>query len=256
MTVSHDIQGRISHVQLSRPGAMNSFQQDTAKALKKSLYEAMDEEGTRAVVLASEGEKAFCTGADLNLFAEAIKEGNAREIVHDLSSTINQAILGIVEGSKPVVAALDGVAAGGGLGLALACDVRIGSPRTRLTPAFLGVGVSPDAGATWFLPEMIGQARARDVMLRNRTLVSEEALKLGLLSEVTPEPGSRAVEVAGALAQGPAEAMAWSKQRLARVDALREHLAYETEATAASAETDDFREGVEAFLEGREPSFG
>lgn len=255
MTVNHDVRGRISHVRLSRPGAMNSFQQDTAEALKRNLHEAMHEEGTRAVVLASEGEKAFCTGADLNLFAEAIQEGDAREVIRDLSNTINEAILGIVEEPKPVVAALDGVAAGGGLGLALACDVRIGAPQTRLTPAFLGVGVSPDAGTTWFLPRMIGQARARDLMLRNRTLDAEEALKLGLLSEVTQEAGSRAVDVAGDLAQAPAKAIGWCKQRLARVGSLREHLAFETEATAASAETDDFREGVEAFLEGCEPSF-
>lgn len=234
---------------------MNSFDPDTANELSKKVEEAMGEGSTRAVVLSSQGDKAFCTGADLGVFAEAIEEGRAREVVHDLSSTVNEAILGIVEGGKPVVGVVDGVAAGGGLGVALSCDVRVGSPRTRLVPAFLGVGVSPDAGTTWFLPRMIGAARASEMILRNEGLDAEGAHEQGLVSQVHAEPGRHAHELAGELADGPARATAWAKQRLARADELREHLAFETEATARSATTEEFQEGVRAFLEDREPEF-
>lgn len=237
---------------------MHSFELATIEELRDALQAAMEEPDTDALLVSSTGEEAFCTGADLNAFHEAIEEGRAREVVHEVSSTMNEAILTIVSGAKPVVASVDGVAAGGGLGLALACDVRVASRRARFTPAFLAAGVSPDGGATWFLPRMVGEARARDMVLNNRMLDAEEAREWGLVAEVVDgeDVDKRARAMARELAEGPSKATEWAKQRLARLEQLRSHLAYETEATADSAETDDFREGVEAFVEGREPQFG
>lgn len=237
---------------------MHSFELATIEELRDALQAAMEEPDTDALLVSSTGEEAFCTGADLNAFHEAIEEGRAREVVHEVSSTMNEAILTIVSGAKPVVGSVDGVAAGGGLGLALACDVRVASRRARFTPAFLAAGVSPDGGATWFLPRMVGEARARDMVLNNRMLDAEEAREWGLVAEVVDgeDVDKRARAMARELAEGPSKATEWAKQRLARLEQLRSHLAYETEATADSAETDDFREGVEAFVEGREPQFG
>lgn len=256
MPVTRETEGPVARVTLDRPSAANSLDVATMRELRDQLEAALADEATDALVLAARGE-AFCTGADLGAFADALEDGEAREVVHELSSTMNEAILAIVEADAPVVAQVDGVAAGGGLGLALACDVRVASRRARFTPAFLGVGVAPDGGATWFLPRMLGDARARDVLLRNRVIGAQQAEAWGLVSDVVGEAdvAERTRDLARGLADGPAQATAWAKERLARADALREHLAWETEATAASADTDDFREGVEAFLEGREPDF-
>lgn len=258
MPVESSREGPVGEVRLDRPEAMNSFDLETIRELRDVLQEAMEEPDTDALVLSSTGGKAFCTGADLEAFGKAIEEERAREVVEELSQTMNEAILTIVSGAKPVVAAVDGVAAGGGLGLALACDVRVASRKARFTPAFLAAGVSPDGGATWFLPRMVGEARARDLVLNNRMLDAGEAREWGLLAEVVDaeDVHKRARALARELAEGPSQATEWAKQRLARLDELREHLAYETEATADSAETEDFREGVAAFLEGRKPRFG
>lgn len=256
MSVLREDHGPVTIVRIDRPDAMNSFDQATIADLADTLQTAMTEPGPEALVLASTGE-AFCTGADLTNFAAAIQTGRAPEVVREVSSTMNEAILTIVEGDKPVVAQVDGPAAGGGLGLALACDLRIASPEASFTPAFLGVGISPDGGVTWWLPRMIGEARARHIMLQNETITAEQADDWGLGEVVEAEDlDKRTMEVARDLAEGPTQAIAGAKRHLARADELREHLAAETDDTAESAGTEDFEEGVEAFFEGREPQFG
>lgn len=256
MSVLREDQGPVTTVRLDRPDAMNSFETATVADLADTIETAMAEPGTEALVLASNGP-AFCTGADLTGFAAALQTGRAPEVVREVSSTMNEAIMAIVEGDKPVIAEVDGPAAGGGLGLALACDLRVAGPEASFTPAFLGVGISPDGGATWWLPRMIGEARAREVILRNRTIGAEQADDWGLVTEVVDEErlAKRTREIASQLAEGPARAIADAKRHLAAPDELRERLEAETEATVESAETADFAEGVEAFLEGREPDF-
>jgi 2-(1,2-epoxy-1,2-dihydrophenyl)acetyl-CoA isomerase len=257
MSVLREDEGPVTTVRLDRPDAMNSFDQATIEDLAGTISTAMTEPGTQAIVLASSGE-AFCTGADLTNFAAAIQTGRAEEVVREVSSTMNEAILTIVEGDKPVVGRVDGPAAGGGLGLALACDLRIASPQASFTPAFLGAGVSPDGGVTWWLPRVIGEARARDVVLRNRTIDAEEADEWGLVSEVVHDErlAKRTLDVARELAEGPSQAMAGAKRHFARPEGLAGHLEAETEATADSATTDDFAEGVQAFLAGADPDGG
>jgi 2-(1,2-epoxy-1,2-dihydrophenyl)acetyl-CoA isomerase len=256
MSVLREDEGPVTTVRLDRPDAMNSFDQATIEDLADTLSTAMTEPGTEAIVLAANGD-AFCTGADLTNFAAAVQTGQAAEVVREVSSTMNDAIMTIVEGDKPVIARVDGPAAGGGLGLALACDLRIATPEASFTPAFLGVGISPDGGATWWLPRMIGEARARQVLLRNETIPAERADEWGLVAEVVDEDeiAKHTMDEARQLAEGPAGALADARAHLARADELGAHLTAETEATAASAETEDFAEGVEAFLEGREPDF-
>lgn len=255
MTVRRETEGAVTRVTLDRADAMNSFDLDHARQLSDEITAAMKEDASDAVLLDSAGERAFSTGADLNHFQQAIEEDRAREVVREVSSTMNEAILRVVHGDKPVIGCIEGVAAGGGLGLALSCDIRVASTQARFTPAFLGSGVSPDGGATWFLPRMIGAARARDLILRNRIIDADTALEWGLVAEVADDANQAALDVARKLAEGPSKAISWTKDRLIQDHALDEHLNYETQATAASAETEDFREGIEAFLDGREPQF-
>jgi 2-(1,2-epoxy-1,2-dihydrophenyl)acetyl-CoA isomerase len=256
MSVLREDEGPVTIVRIDRPDAMNSFDQATVEDLADTLGTAMREPGTEAIVLAGGGD-VFCTGADLTTFAAAVQTGQASDVVREVSSTMNEAIMAIVDGDKPVLGRIDGPAAGGGLGLALACDLRIASPQASFTPAFLGVGISPDGGATWWLPRMIGEARARRLILQNETVTAEDADEWGLVSEVVDEDeiAEHTLDVARELAEGPSQAIADAKRHLGAGDELRAHLEAETETTAASADTEDFAEGVEAFLEGREPAF-
>lgn len=254
MSVRLDSQGPVSVLTIDRPDSYNSFDLDAARQLNSTVRAAIAEDATDAIVLEGAGE-AFCTGADLTAFHDALEKGRARELVREVSTTMNEVIRKICHGDKPVVAAVDGVAAGGGLGLSLACDLRVASPQARFTPAFLDVAVAPDGGATWFLPRMIGHARARDVILRNRTIDAERAHDWGLVAEIADAAFEQALDIAGDLSGGPTRATTWAKDRLTHQHPLDEHLRYESQATAQSAETADFEEGVEAFLEGRKPEF-
>lgn len=259
MSVRQEQDGAVSVVTIDRPEAMNAFDPETAEALLETVEATLEEPVTDALVIEGAGERAFCTGADLERFAEALDEGDAVQVVSRVSGTMNELIRAIVGAEEPVVAALNGTAAGGGLGLALACDLRIAAEDARLTPAFLDVGVSPDGGTTWFLPRMVGLARAREILLENEVLDAEQAHDEGLVTEVVPQEDvrKRARARARELAAGPRQAIASTKAHLAaQARGLDEHLDAERQATSLSAEKDDFREGVEAFLDRRDPDFG
>ncbi len=259
MSVHHETDGAVSTVTIDRPDAMNAFDPETATELLEAMQAVLEADATRAVVLEGAGERAFCTGADLSRFRDAIDAGDAVQVVSRVSGTMNEVILAIVEAEVPVVACLNGTAAGGGLGLALACDVRIAADTARLTTAFTRVGVSPDAGTTWFLPRIVGSARARELLFSSEVLDAKQAKAEGLVTEVEPASRvrERAREHAERLASGPAHALAGIKRHLAHQGAtLAEHLEAEQEDTALSAETRDFEEGVEAFLDDRAPKFG
>lgn len=256
MPVRHEQEGSVSIVTIDRPERMNAFTPETAQALRSALDDAFEADETEAVVLEGAGDRAFCVGADLARFGRAIEEGDAVQVVSRSSGLMNEVIVQVVEAEQPVVACLNGTAAGGGLGLALACDLRVAADHARLTPGFLDVGVSPDGGTTWFLPRMVGTARAREILLRNEVLDAQTAKAEGLVTEVSADARLRAREVAAELADGPSFAIGSTKQRLLEQEAgLVEHLEREQEATALSAERSAFEEGVMAFLEKRAPSF-
>lgn len=259
MPVHHEIEGSVSTVTIDRADAMNAFDEETVAALLDAVEAALEADGSDAVVLEGAGDRAFCTGADLARFREAIEAGDAVQIVSRVSGAMNDVILAIVEADKPVVACLNGTAAGGGLGLALACDLRIAADTARLTTAFSRVGVSPDGGTTWFLPQIVGMARAKELLLTSEVLDASDAEDEGLVTEVVPASRARerAREHAERLASGPSHALAGIKRHLAdRKATLADHLEAEQEDTALSAETGDFEEGVEAFLDKRSPKFG
>jgi len=244
--------GSVLTITLNRPDVLNALNAAMHEALGAALKEARSED-VRAVVITGAG-KGFCVGQDLNEFRE-----RAGDIGGRLRGTYHPTIRGIRGLDKPVIAAVNGAAAGAGLSLACACDLRVASDEATFVPAFINIGLIPDSGGTFFITRLIGQSRALEWLGSGRRLSAAEALEWGIVSEVV-EPTvleTRAAEVADELAALPTRAIGMTKRLLDRAPAatLDEQLEWEAQLQAAATQTDDFREGVDAFLEKRTPDF-
>jgi 2-(1,2-epoxy-1,2-dihydrophenyl)acetyl-CoA isomerase len=240
-------------ITLNRPDVLNALNRVAHEGIQAGLRQAAGDPGIRAVVITGAG-RGFCVGQDLEEF-----RSGADDVAQRLRERYHPVVIGLRELEKPVIAAVNGVAAGAGVSLACACDFRIASTDARLVPAFSGIGLVPDSGATAFLARLLGVERAFAWLVSNRPLHADEALELGLVDELV-EPGElaqRVLERAQALAAGPTRALALTKRLLADAPTtpLREQLEREAVAQAEAATTEDFREGVAAFLEKREPRF-
>jgi 2-(1,2-epoxy-1,2-dihydrophenyl)acetyl-CoA isomerase len=239
-------------IALNRPDKLNAFDAATHKAFAGALKQAADPE-VRAVVLTGAG-RGFCVGQDL---AE-LTDGD-RDVAALLRERWNRHVVGLRGLEKPVLAAVNGAAAGAGLSLACACDLRIAADSAAFVPAFVNVGLVPDTGGSWLVPRVLGYARAFDWMCTGRKLDSAEALAWGLVAEVVPadEVLERTQERAAALAALPTRAIAMTKRLFERAASsrLEEQLELEAQLQVAATRTDDFAEGVAAFLEKREPRF-
>jgi 2-(1,2-epoxy-1,2-dihydrophenyl)acetyl-CoA isomerase len=244
--------GAVLTITLNRPDVLNALNSAMHGALGDALKEARSDD-IRAVVITGAG-RGFCVGQDLNEF-----RGAAGDIGGRLRSTYHPNIRGIRGLDKPVIAAVNGAAAGAGLSLACACDIRIASDEATFVPAFINIGLIPDSGGTFFITRLIGQARALEWLGSGRRLTAAEAHAWGIVSEVV-EPTvleTRAAEIAGELAALPTRAIGMTKRLVDRAPAatLDEQLEWEAQLQAAATETDDFREGVDAFLDKRAPDF-
>ncbi|MET0761738.1 MAG: enoyl-CoA hydratase-related protein [Thermoleophilaceae bacterium] len=244
--------GAVLTIALNRPDKLNAFDAATHKAFAGALKEAADG-AIRAVVLTGSG-RGFCVGQDL---AE-LREGE-RDVAALLRERWNRHVLGLRGLEKPVLAAVNGAAAGAGLSLACACDLRIAADSAAFVPAFVNVGLVPDTGGSWLVPRLLGYARAFDWMCSGRKIGADEALAWGLVSEVVPVDGvvARAQERAARFAALPTKAIAMTKRLFERAAAsrLEDQLELEAQLQLAATRTDDFAEGVAAFLEKREPRF-
>jgi 2-(1,2-epoxy-1,2-dihydrophenyl)acetyl-CoA isomerase len=244
--------GAVLTITLNRPDVYNAINRALHDGLAAALAEAA-EPGIRAVVLTGAG-RGFCSGQDLREFQSL--PGGVRDA---LEQTYHPNIRALRALEKPVIAAVNGPVAGAGLSLACACDVRIGSSTATFVPGFIGIGLVPDAGSTWFLHRLLGNSRAFEWMVSNRRLSADEALVWGLLSEEVPEDrfAKRVEELAEWYAALPTRAVAMTKRLFehAYSASLEEQLALEAELQQAATETEDFREGVQAFLEKRLASF-
>ena len=207
----------------------------------------------RAVVITGAG-RGFCAGQDVREFAAI--EGSVRDA---LEETYHPNIRLIRALEKPVIAAVNGPAAGAGLSLASACDIRVASTDASFVPGFIGIGLAPDSGGTWFLHRLLGFSRAFEWMSSNRRLGADEALAWGLVSEVIPADGftARVAELAAGWASLPTIAVGLTKRLFenAHTASLEEQLALEAELQQGAVGSADFAEGVAAFLEKRPPSF-
>jgi 2-(1,2-epoxy-1,2-dihydrophenyl)acetyl-CoA isomerase len=244
--------GAVLTITLNRPEVYNAFNRALHGALREALAEAADPE-VRAVVVTGAG-RGFCSGQDLTEFQEL--PGGIRDA---LEETYHPNIRAIRALEKPVIAAVNGVAAGAGLSLACASDVRVASADASFVPGFIGIGLIPDSGGSWFIHRLLGFARAFEWMVSNRRLGADEALDWGLVSEVVPADGfeGRVEELAGWYAGLPTRGVAMTKQLFehAFTASLEKQLELEAELQQAATGTEDFGEGVQAFLEKRPPAF-
>lgn len=244
--------GAVLTITLNRPDVLNAFNAAMHEALAGALKGARDPE-VRAVVLTGAG-RGFCVGQDLTEFREA-----PGDIGDRLRSSYHPNILAIRALEKPVIAAVNGAAAGAGLSFACACDHRIAADAATFVPAFINIGLVPDSGGTHFLARLLGPARAFEWMTSGRRLSAEEAREWGLVSEVVPadDLGTRVTELATELAAMPTRGIAMTKRLFDRAaeSTLEEQLEWEAQLQTAATKTQDFREGVEAFLEKRDPRF-
>lgn len=251
-------EGNVATITLNRPDQFNAMNSELSAGLRRALMECWDDAEVRAIVLTGSG-RAFSGGGDIKFFVEKLAERKIVPALEKMMPILHSAIAMIREIPKPVVAALNGVAAGGGFGLALACDFRIASPQVTLLTAFLGIGASPDSSSTFFLPRYVGLAKATDLFLRNKPVGAQEALDLGLLTAVV-EPNqvmAEARKLAGELAQGPTAAFGRTKLLLNQSlgNSLHEQLHSEARSITLSMGTPDFAEGVTAFVEKRKADF-
>jgi 2-(1,2-epoxy-1,2-dihydrophenyl)acetyl-CoA isomerase len=245
--------GAVLTITLNRPDVYNAFNRDLHAGLREALEEAGDAE-IRAVVVTGAG-RGFCSGQDLKEFSD-LPEGGIRGA---LEETYHPNIRLIRSLQKPVLAAVNGATAGAGISLAAACDVRIASDAATFVPGFVGIGLVPDSGGSWFVHRLLGYARAFEWMVSNRRLSAEEALAWGLVSEVVPAESfeARVAELAAWYAGLPTRAVAMTKQLFEHAfDAsLEEQLELEAELQTAATQSEDFAEGVQAFVEKRPPAF-
>lgn len=253
--ITLEVADGVALIGLSRPDKSNAINLDLARGLRDAVIEVTAMPDVGAAVLFGHGTQ-FCVGGDLTTFAAAGKPG---EFVAELAVTAHQAVLGLRASPVPVISAIQGACAGGGLGLALAADLVVAERTAQFLVAYTAAGLSPDCGVSWILPRLLGRARANDLILTNRKLDGTEAERLGLASRVVePETACHeAVRIAQSLADGPRDALSRSTHlaRQAANTPLDEHLAAEATAIADLVTTQDGREGVTAFLERRRPRF-
>jgi len=247
----------VATITLNRPDGMNALTLDAKTALLEALTSVASDDAVRAVVLTGSG-RAFCVGQDLREHASLIAAGDPAPL-STVRDHYNPVVTLITTMGKPVIAAINGTAAGAGLGLACACDFRIGAAGTRYTTAFAGIGLTADSGLSWTLPRLVGSGRAAAMLLLAEPFTSEQALEMGLVNAVVAADQVlvAAQELAARLAAGPTAAYACIKESLsyAGSSTLVEALAKEDELQTRAGATEDHAGAVQSFLAKQLPVF-
>lgn len=254
-TILYDTANHVATITLNRPEFLNAFNDKMIAESIAAFKQARRDTSTRCIVLTGSG-KAFSSGQDLKDVRE--RDGDF-SIGEHVRRGYNKLIMAIVRVEKPVIAAVNGVAAGAGCGVALAADLRIVSYKASFIQAFSRVGLVPDSGSTWTLPRLIGYARAFEMAITAERITAEKALEWGLVNEVVPH--EQLVEVVAAwarsLAEGPTLAFGLTKRAMHQASnlSLAEALEYESYLQEIAGRSQDFQEGVRAFTEKRDPAF-
>lgn len=247
--------GSVRWLTLNRPARKNAIPSDGWGEITAAL-DGFAASSRRVVVLAGSGED-FCSGADLNL--DMLEDLRSPTVGREYMRGPGQAATTLHRLPKPSIAAVDGVAVGAGMNLALGCDIVVATTRARFSEVFVKRGLTLDFGGTWLLPRLVGLARAREIALTGRVVESAEALDIGLVSRVVDAADLETTvnDLATRLAAGAPQAQRQIKAGLSQsLDmSFEQSIAYENEAQAALLASDDFREGVDAFLHKREPRF-
>jgi 2-(1,2-epoxy-1,2-dihydrophenyl)acetyl-CoA isomerase len=245
-------EGAVLTITLNRPDVLNAINRAMYEGLRDALKQARADD-VRAVIIIGAG-RGFCVGQDLTEFREA-----PTEIAERLRRYYHPNVEAIRALEKPVIAAVNGAAAGAGLSLACACDLRIASESATFVPAFINIGLVPDSGGSFFVHRLLGYARAFEWMTSGRRLSAAEAREWGLVGETVEDDrlAARAAELAADLAAMPTRGIGMTKRLFDHASSatLGEQLELEAQLQAAATKTADFQEGVAAFLEKREPGF-
>ncbi len=257
-TVQFEIADHVAVITLSRPDVFNAFNDQFSKELLGALKEAERSAEVRAIILTGAG-KAFSSGQDLGDLKKKYVPGHVPHLGDDLRRRYDPIIKKICEMDKPVIAAVNGVAAGAGCSLALACDLRVASEHATFIEVFINVGLIPDSASTFFLPRLVGLGRAMELCCTGRKVDAAEALQIGLVNQVVPaaELMTAAKALAGRLVSLPGRGIALTKQLLRKSfeNSLDEQLVAEAFAQETAGMTADHYEGVIAFIEKRKPNF-
>lgn len=253
-TVITRIENNIAYLSLNRPEKFNSFNREMALALQQELDKCRQDDAIRVLYLTGEG-KAFCAGQDLG---EAV-DPNGPELQSIVRDHYNPIIERIRNIEKPVIAAVNGVAAGAGANIALACDVVVAKESASFIQAFSKIGLIPDSGGTFFLPRLIGFQRASALMMLGDKVGAADAERIGMIYKYFADDvfDVESKKIATTLAQMPTRALGYTKLALNQSyqHSLSQQLATEETYQALSGKTEDFNEGIAAFLEKRQPVF-
>ncbi len=255
-TLLSSLNNNVLTITLNRPDVFNALNEQMKKELNEALREAEKDPQTRCLVIRGAGEKAFCSGQDLK---EHSGTETRRSLKDSLEKMYNPMIRRMRNMEKPIVGMINGVAAGAGMSIALACDLRIMADTARLIEVFIRIGLVPDSGSHWFLARLVGMAKAFEYAALGQDITAAEAERVGLVNKVVPlaELERTTMELAERLAKAPTKSIGLIKRALNKalssdLDTLLDYEAYLQEI---ASRTDDHREGVQAFLEKRAAQF-
>jgi 2-(1,2-epoxy-1,2-dihydrophenyl)acetyl-CoA isomerase len=256
--VRYAVTDGVAMITLNRPESMNSLDLATKVALRDAVTEAAADHEVRCVVLTGTG-RAFCVGQDLKEHVKILAEGPSDALFRTVPEHYNPTVSALATMPKPVVAAVNGVAAGAGASLAFACDFRVLADTAGFNLAFSGIALSCDTGSSWTLPRLVGQAKALELLYFPRTIKADEALGLGLATRVVPadDLAKEVAGLAGRLAAGPTVAFGAIRRAVGYSAGhdLEPSLAFEAEMMALTGATEDHHRAVQAFVAKQTPAF-
>ena len=254
----YDVKDRIATLTLNRPDRLNALGGSLRDDLLDAVLKAGADDEVRVIVITGAG-RGFCSGGDVKAMNEREKSGDAGAIKDKYVPIRDRIVLALRDCPKPIIAAVNGAAAGAGMNLALACDMRIAASSAKFSQAFVKRGLHPDWGGSWFLPRIVGTAKACELILTGDSIDAATALDLGILNAVVAPEAlmDEAYKLARKIADGPPIAIQLARRAIYHnedVD-LKAGLEFESFAQNITKETDDYREGVKAFVEKRAPKF-
>ena len=254
----YKVDNNVAMITLNRPETLNALTPLMRKSFALALEMAEKDDAVRVLVITGAG-KGFCSGGDVKAMNAAKKSGNTSALDEKIDPIRDTIVMALRNATKPVIAAVNGAAAGAGMNIALACDIRVASANAKFGETFAKRGLHPDWGGTYFLPRIVGTAKACELIWSGKIINAKEALELGIISDlVTPSKlMNTSLEMAQSFAAGPPTAIRLAKRALYRSmeSTLREALEFETYAQNICSETQDAKEGISAFVEKRDPQF-
>lgn len=256
--ISTDLDNGLRLIQFSGHSATQSFSREFLPQIAQAIDAGLTHPNIRAIILTGEG-KFFSAGADIHAFAKSIEDEDAPQLIRDLTGILHPLLIRMRQSSTICIAAVNGACAGGGLGLALACDARIASPKAKMAASYSSMGLSPDGGTTWLLPRLVGDQVSRRFFFENEIWDAEQCLSVGVIDALVEE--ENLLDAAGGIATRWSQWGNHTKEatkHLLDVQSIHDfetHLKHERTLIEAAGTTAAFKEGVTAFIEKRKPNF-